>query len=175
MSKNRTSDGLAILNFMAGDDPKMHELIMEESENLRIAKQIFELRTAAGLSQVQLARKTATTKSVISRLEDADYAGHSLALLQRIATVLNNRIEVHFVPLTKKKDLVGKESQSNRSLGLNNMTAISYKKDLLKQLKDPEYADMYLEQTLETGDIQALLIAVRDIVEANQEPAKAEF
>lgn len=102
MSKNRTSDGLTILNSMVGDDPKMHELIAEESENLRIAKQIFELRTAAGLSQLQLARKIETTQSVISRLEDADYDGHSLAMLQRIAMVLNNRIEVRFVPLTRK-------------------------------------------------------------------------
>jgi DNA-binding XRE family transcriptional regulator len=101
MSKNRTSDGLTILNPMVGDDPKMHELIAEESENLRIARQLFELRTAAGLSQLQLAQKIDTTQSVIARLEDADYDDHSLSLLQRIATVLNNRIEVRFVPLTR--------------------------------------------------------------------------
>ena len=91
MSKNRTSDGLTILNSMIGDDPKLHELIAEESENLRIARQVFELRTAAGLSQLQLARKINTTRAVISRLEAADYEGHSLAMLQRITTVLNNR------------------------------------------------------------------------------------
>ena len=53
------------------------------------------------------------------------------------------------------------------------MTAISYKKDLLKQLEDPEYADMYLEQTLETGDMQAFFIAVRDVVEAKPRASKS--
>ena len=101
MSTNKTSDGLTILNSIVGDDSKLHELIAQETENLRIARQIYALRTAAGLSQLQLARKIDTTQSVISRLEDADYDGHSLAMLQRIATALNNRIEVHFIPLTK--------------------------------------------------------------------------
>ena len=46
------------------------------------------------------------------------------------------------------------------------MKAINYKADLLVQLKDPEYAQLYLEQTLETGDLSAFLIAMRDVVEA---------
>ncbi len=39
-----------------------------------------------------------TTASVICRLEDADYEGHSLAMLQRIAAALNKRVEIRFVP-----------------------------------------------------------------------------
>lgn len=39
-----------------------------------------------------------TTQSVISRLEDADYEGHSLAMLQRIAEALHVRLELRFVP-----------------------------------------------------------------------------
>ena len=46
------------------------------------------------------------------------------------------------------------------------MKAISYKDDLLVQLQDPEYASMYLEQALETGDMQVFLLAMRDVVEA---------
>jgi hypothetical protein len=38
-----------------------------------------------------------TTASVISRLEDADYEGHSLAMLRRIAAALNKRVEIRFV------------------------------------------------------------------------------
>ncbi len=37
------------------------------------------------------------TSSVICRLEDADYEGHSLAMLQRIAAALNKRVEIRFV------------------------------------------------------------------------------
>jgi hypothetical protein len=42
-----------------------------------------------------------TTASVICRLEDADYEGHSLAMLNRIAAALNKRVEIRFVPLSK--------------------------------------------------------------------------
>ncbi len=39
-----------------------------------------------------------TTALVICRLEDADYEGHPLAMLQRIAAALNKRVEIRFVP-----------------------------------------------------------------------------
>ena len=38
-----------------------------------------------------------TTQSVISRLEDADYEGHSLAMLNRIAAAVERRVEIRFV------------------------------------------------------------------------------
>jgi hypothetical protein len=40
---------------------------------------------------------------VISRLEDADYDGHSLKMLLRIAAALNQQLEVHFTPLRGRK------------------------------------------------------------------------
>ena len=45
----------------------------------------------------QLAKLVGTTPSVICRLEDADYEGHSLAMLRRIAAALNKRVEIRFV------------------------------------------------------------------------------
>lgn len=42
-----------------------------------------------------------TTASVICRLEDADYEGHSLAMLNRIAGALNRRVEIRFLPLRR--------------------------------------------------------------------------
>jgi transcriptional regulator with XRE-family HTH domain len=58
---------------------------------------LYALRKQAGVSQAELARRVGTTQSVISRLEDADYGGHSLALLQRIAAALERRVEIRFV------------------------------------------------------------------------------
>jgi transcriptional regulator with XRE-family HTH domain len=52
-----------------------------------------------GLSQRALAKLVGTTASVICRLEDADYEGHSMAMLNRIAAALNKRVEIHFVPI----------------------------------------------------------------------------
>ena len=98
----KTSDGTAILDAITGQDPEMQALVEEEAENLRIAKNIYELRTKAGLSQAELAKRIGTTQSAISRLEDADYEGHSLPMLQRVAAALEQRIEIHWVALRRK-------------------------------------------------------------------------
>jgi transcriptional regulator with XRE-family HTH domain len=71
---------------------------MREREKLDIAGQIYRLRTKAGLTQKQLARMIRTTQSVISRLEDADYDGHSINILERIARALHCKIQVRIVP-----------------------------------------------------------------------------
>src|SRR5688572_15558491 len=95
--KKVTSDGIQLLDKIMDDDPEMRALIAEERANLQVATEIYNLRTKAKLSQEQLAKKVGTTQSVISRLEDADYDGHSLSMLQRIAAALNKRVEVRFV------------------------------------------------------------------------------
>ena len=79
----------------------MADLVEQEQANLDVAREIYELRIKAKLSQAELARKVGTTQSVISRLEDADYDGHSLAMLRRIASALEKRIEIRFVPSPK--------------------------------------------------------------------------
>ena len=71
--------------------------------NASIAQEIYDLRTKAGLTQKQLAELVGTAHSVISRLEDADYEGHSLRMLQRISAALNRRVEVRFVPLVRRR------------------------------------------------------------------------
>jgi transcriptional regulator with XRE-family HTH domain len=69
--------------------------------NDEVARKIFGLRTKAGLTQTQLGKLVGTTASVICRLEDADYEGHSLAMLRRIAAALNQRVEIRFVPIRR--------------------------------------------------------------------------
>ena len=51
-----------------------------------LALLVREMREDARLTQVELARKVGTTQSVIARLEDAEYTGHSLSMLERIAS-----------------------------------------------------------------------------------------
>jgi transcriptional regulator with XRE-family HTH domain len=62
------------------------------------AQLLYDMRTAAGLSQRELAKRVGTTASVICRLEDADCSGHTLAMLNRVASALGRRIELHAVP-----------------------------------------------------------------------------
>ena len=66
--------------------------------NAEVAQLIYDARTKSKLTQKQLADLVGTTQSVIARLEDADYEGHSLSMLQRIASALNKRLEIRFVP-----------------------------------------------------------------------------
>lgn len=55
-------------------------------QQIDLALLVREMREDAGLTQAELARKVGTTQSVIARLEDAEYVGHSLTMLERIAT-----------------------------------------------------------------------------------------
>ncbi|HEX3126462.1 MAG TPA: XRE family transcriptional regulator [Thermoanaerobaculia bacterium] len=91
-------DATEILDRLTGDDPELREMIAEEAVNAQVARMIYEARTAAGLTQKQLAVMLGTQQSAIARLEDADYEGHSLGMLRRIAEALNQRLEVRFVP-----------------------------------------------------------------------------
>ncbi len=98
--KNKTTtDAVKILHkIFIKDDPKRLASLEAEREKLKIAGQIYDLRTQVGLSQAQLAKLVGTTQSVISRLEDADYSGHSFNMLRRIASALHCRVEVRLVP-----------------------------------------------------------------------------
>ena len=87
--------------YIGGDKAKAASF-QEELANAEIASQIYQLRTAAGLSQRQLAARVGTTASVICRLEDADYAGHSLSMLRRIAAAMNKRVEIRFVEINRR-------------------------------------------------------------------------
>src|SRR6516162_10908912 len=66
---------------------------LEEARvNAEAARLIYQLRSDAKLSQSELAKLVGTTQSVVSRLEDDDYDGHSLTMLARIAAALGQRI-----------------------------------------------------------------------------------
>jgi ribosome-binding protein aMBF1 (putative translation factor) len=100
MSKARadkTSDAVEIIHrrYIKGD-PKRLASLEEERANCEVAQKIYDLRTKAGLSQRELAKRVGTTASVICRLESADYEGHSLAMLNRIAQAFDKRVEIRF-------------------------------------------------------------------------------
>jgi ribosome-binding protein aMBF1 (putative translation factor) len=97
-----TTDAVEILHrrFFEGKPERLKDL-EEARANEDIAHKIWELRTAAGLTQTQLGKLIGTTASVICRLEDADYEGHSLAMLRRIGAALNQRVQIRFVPIRR--------------------------------------------------------------------------
>lgn len=94
-NKPRTDDAVSILHRRyVKDDPARKEALEQERSNAEIAFLVYDLRRQAGLSQRELAELVGTTQSVISRLEDADYDGHSLSMLRRIAAATKQTIAV---------------------------------------------------------------------------------
>jgi ribosome-binding protein aMBF1 (putative translation factor) len=103
----KTNDALKILQQLTSEDSEMEEMIKESSLHAELAQLIYQVRTQAGLTQQQLADRIGTKQSVIARLEDAEYEGHSLLMLQRIARALNQRLEIHLVPISQELADVG--------------------------------------------------------------------
>jgi DNA-binding XRE family transcriptional regulator len=103
MTKKKTSDAVDILHrrFYEGKPERMAQMEQIRADDA-VARKIYDLRTRAGLSQRELAKLVGTTASAICRLEDADYEGHSMAMLNRIAAALDQRVEIRFVPLRKR-------------------------------------------------------------------------
>lgn len=96
-NKRKSSNARHILARITGEDTKLRQQIEEQKLNARIAEMILAAREEAGLTQGQLAQLVGTTQSVISRLEDANYQGRSLTMLQRIADALHRRLEVRLI------------------------------------------------------------------------------
>jgi len=105
MPKNRkaTSSAVEILHrrYYHGKPERLADLEEARAED-ELARKIYELREQAGLTQKRLAKLVGTTASVISRLEDSDYEGHSLTMLKRIAAAVDKRVEIRFVARKEK-------------------------------------------------------------------------
>ena len=56
---------------------------------------VREMREDSCVTQSGLARKVRTTQFVIARLENAEYAGHSLSMLERIAVACGVNLKLH--------------------------------------------------------------------------------
>ena len=96
-----TTDAVAILDHMAGENPELRRLSEEARINAAVAQLIYAARNKAGLSQAELAERIGTKQSVISRLKDADYEGYSLSMLHRIAAALGQCVGIRFLPPAK--------------------------------------------------------------------------
>jgi len=92
----KTRDFNLVLQEMLADDPRLAELVEEEAFWADVGQQIYDARKQAGLSQVGLAELLGTSQSTVARLESADYDGHSITTLRRIAKALGKRLHVEF-------------------------------------------------------------------------------
>lgn len=99
MARKKTADdGLKILDEMFFSSRKARRELQAAETSAQISRQVYALRMDAGLTQMELAEHIGTSHSVISRLEDDDYEGHSLNLLRRVAEAFDKKVQVRFVP-----------------------------------------------------------------------------
>lgn len=94
----KITDAVEILKRKTGIDPECDPEMLQIAEDFRVAQMIYDARTEAGLTQKGLAKAVGTTQSVISQLESAEYRGHSLSMLERIARALHRHVEIRLVP-----------------------------------------------------------------------------
>ena len=84
--------------YIKGDKKRL-KYIEQEKERVEIAEKIYELRAKANLTQKQLAKLIGTRQSVISRLESAEYTGHTLKILDKIAEAVHCKVKIDFIPV----------------------------------------------------------------------------
>jgi ribosome-binding protein aMBF1 (putative translation factor) len=82
MKRDRHTD---IVEQRARKNAAYRKTFARTLHQIDLAVLVREMREDTGLTQAELAKKVGTTQSVIARLEDAEYKGHSLSMLERIA------------------------------------------------------------------------------------------
>jgi transcriptional regulator with XRE-family HTH domain len=83
--------------------PEVKKAYDELDSEFAFLDEVLKARTESGLTQAEVAARVGTTQSAIARLESgASKHSPSIATLQRYASALGYRVEVHFV---KERDL----------------------------------------------------------------------
>ena len=106
MQMAKTSDALKIIGNLTGNDPELEDLVREASLNAVVAQLIYESRISRWFTQNELADRICTKQSAIARLDYADFDGDSLSMLQKIAGVLNQRVEIKFSEIELETSVV---------------------------------------------------------------------
>ena len=89
-------DALADVRVRVERNPRLRARIDAAVARATIAVMVKRARTAAGLTQGQLAARAGTTQAVIARIESGKAFTASLDLLDRIARALGGRLSVEF-------------------------------------------------------------------------------
>jgi len=76
---------------------RQHSLELEFL-NAEVARNLYRLRTDLRLTQKELSEKTGIADIVIADIEDADFDGNSLQILQEICATFGKGLKLEFVP-----------------------------------------------------------------------------
>jgi transcriptional regulator with XRE-family HTH domain len=79
-------------------DPAFARHYRQAEEEWNVALQLAALRQARSLTQRDVARLVGTTQQQISRMESADYQGHSLSMLRKVVAALGGSVRLRIEP-----------------------------------------------------------------------------
>jgi DNA-binding XRE family transcriptional regulator len=97
--KKSTTDARSILRRRIHRGGKERIVQLEQTRReMSLGMKIRAVREEAGFTQQQLAEQIGTQRSAISRIEDADYDGHSVGLLAKVAEALDMLLLIDFQP-----------------------------------------------------------------------------
>jgi transcriptional regulator with XRE-family HTH domain len=113
----------AIFDEFIGDDPESVRRYEEHLAHLNIGLELNRLRTEAGLTLKEVAEKVGTQSSAISRLEQADYDGHSLSMLRKVAAVFGRRVVVSLPPANAEQVPANRFKSEGRATGIRKPKA----------------------------------------------------
>lgn len=92
---NQTNNSIrAMMLDRAPERQKALEAINRERINLQCAMTVRDIRKRANLSQKELAKMIGTSQSAIARIENFEYGGRTITMLQRIADALGYAVEI---------------------------------------------------------------------------------
>lgn len=119
---SKTKNFAEVIRRKLAANPDLTERVEAERFNANVSEQIYQSRLQAHLTQAQLAGLVGMHQSAIARLEDTQYAGHSLQTLEKIASALGKRVEVQFVPRsvvasrpTSKRETASRSEKGNKA------------------------------------------------------------
>lgn len=95
-TKKTTTDLAEFIRAKLAKNTELAEGVEEARIAADIAEEIYAARTEAKLTQKELAERIGTQQSVIARLEDSDYTGHTVSMLRRIAAATGKQLGVGF-------------------------------------------------------------------------------
>lgn len=87
-------------------DEEFKKCYEEELKNLHLGLEIAKRRHECGLTQKELAKRSYTSQSAISRVEKADYLGLKMKTLEKIALVMGYMLELKLRKLPKNRKRV---------------------------------------------------------------------
>ncbi|MGK7927317.1 MAG: multiprotein-bridging factor 1 family protein [Spirulina sp.] len=90
----KTTDAVKIINNLIGDDREMQQAIAKAYLNAKIGQLIYDTRQQARLSQQELADAIGVDESIIEDLEEGDYEGDGLVMLQKIAKTIDFSLKI---------------------------------------------------------------------------------